>query len=398
MLGGLSLLESGLVFGRRVTKPLWTKLGRIVLAKRARGAVTVASRLAVLTGLWLLPLGAAQQIAERSTPELLRYGAALYERGECFSSRYLFQQVLERDPENLEALAGKGRALVCEGSFDEGVAALEQLTRLAPERPGAFTQLASAYLSQYGRDPETYAGRLDDALAALDRAEAGAPNAATANLRGVVYYRRGDLPAARDALERAVTLNDNVAEYHRDLGLVYIQQSNIPEAIRTLRRAVALEPDDALGRNQLGQAYLLAGRCDDAVFELEQALTLAPNLAVVNLNLGVAQFDCENLTAARPLFEKVVALEPTLFPPAYTYLARLELEAGNFDGAVTQATKGTLLLSENAEAYYWLGEAYAARGDTGGGEGDDAKAEEAYRRALELDASYRPARDALNTP
>lgn len=360
--------------------------------------VNAPARLAALLGLLLFPLGAAQEIAERSTPELLRYGAALFERGECFSSRYLFQQVLERDPENLEALSGKGRALVCEGSFDEGVAALEELTRLAPERPGALTQLASAYLAQYGRDPETYAGRLDDALAALDRAEADGPSAATANLRGVVYYRRGDLAAARRALEQAVTLDDRVADYHRNLGLVYVQQNNIAEAIRTLRRAVALEPDDALGRNQLGQAYLLAGRCDDAVFELEQALTLAPNEAAVNLNLGVAQFDCENYAAARPLFEKVVALEPTLFPPAYTYLARLDLEAGNFDDAVTQATKGTLLLSKNAEAYFWLGEAYAARGDTAGGESDHTKAEEAYRRALELDASYRPARDALGTP
>lgn len=352
----------------------------------------------MLLSLCLLPLGAAQEIAERSTPELLRYGRALYERGECFSSRYLFQQVLERDAENLEALAGKGRALVCEGSFEEGVAALERLTELAPERPGAFTQLASAYLAQYTEDPEAHAGRLDDALTALDRAEADGGDAATANLRGVIYYRQGDLAAARDALERATTLDDGVADYHRNLGLVYLQQGQVAEAIDTLRRAVALEPDNALGRNQLGQAYLLAGRCDDAVFELEQALTLAPNEAAVNLNLGVAQFDCENFTAARPHFEKVVALEPTALAIAYTYLARLDLEAEDYNSAVTQATKGAILFPPNAEAYYWLGEAYAARdGTASDGQSDRAKAEAAYRRALELNASYRPARDALNT-
>ena len=38
-------------------------------------------QLSVLLGLLLAPLGAAQRIAERSTPELLRYGRALYERG-----------------------------------------------------------------------------------------------------------------------------------------------------------------------------------------------------------------------------------------------------------------------------------------------------------------------------
>ena len=58
-----------------------------------------------------------------------------------------------------------------------------------------------------------------------------------------------------------------------------------------------------------------------------------------------------------------MALEPTTFAPAYTYLARLELEAQSFDRAVTQAAKGALLL-DDAEAYYWLGEAYRARGGT----------------------------------
>lgn len=363
---------------------------------RVKRVVNNLKRL-VLLGLCVLPLGAAQEIADRTTPELLRYGRALFERGECFSSRYLFQQVLERDPDNREALSGKGRALVCEGSFDEGISALKQVAELAPGRGVVYTQLASAYLEQYQYDPEVYEGRLQDALTALEQAEAqGAGDAVTANLRGVIYYRQGDLDAARRALEQATTLEPDVADYHRNLGLVYVQQGETESAVDTLRRAVALEPDNALGRNQLGQAHLLSGRCDDAVFELEQALTLEPNEAAVNLNLGIAQFDCKNPEAARPHFEKVVALEPTLFAPAYTYLARIDLEAENFDDAVTQATKGALLKPSNAEAYYWLGKAYEARGGTASdGLPDRDKARGAFERALELDPSYALAQEAL---
>ncbi len=352
----------------------------------------------VLGLLCSLPVGAAQEIAERSTPELLRYGKALFERGECFSSRYLFQQVLEREPQNREALSGKGRALICEGSFEEGIDALKQVAELAPKAAGVYTQLAGAYLEQYKRDPETHEGRLQDALDALDQADAqGASSAATMNLRGVVYYRQGDLQQAKDALEGATEQAPEVADYHLSLGLVYVQLGDTDAAIETLRRAVSLEPENALGHNQLGQAYLLSDRCDDAVFELEQAATLAPNEAAVNLNLGIANFDCENYEAARPYLEKVVALEPTAFAPAYTYLARIDLEADDLDGAVTQATKGALLPPANAEAYYWLGQAYAARGDTASdGTPDSSKAEDAYRRALELDPLYKPAQDALD--
>lgn len=346
-----------------------------------------------------LLLGATQTIAERSTPELLRIGRALYDRGECFSSRYLFQQVLEREPNNLDALAGRGQALVCEGSFDEGISALERVTQAAPQRAEAFVQLANAYLEQYESDAETYESRLQDALGVLEQAETeGASSAAVSNLRGVVLYRQGDLNAARDALLEATELRGDVAKYHRDLGLIYVQLGDLEAAVRTLQRAVTLEPDSALARNQLGSAYLLQGRCDAAVFELVQAATLAPNEAAVNFNLGRARFECNDFGAARSSFEKVVALEPTTFALAYTYLARIELEAKNFDSAVTQAAKGALLL-DDAETYYWLGEAYKARGGTASdGLPDSDKAQEAFERALALDAAYKPARDALQTP
>jgi tetratricopeptide (TPR) repeat protein len=344
-----------------------------------------------------LSVAAAQEIAERSTPELLRYGKALYERGECFSSRYLFQQVLERDPENREALAGKGQALVCEGSFDEGISALEQVAQRTPRHPEAFVQLASAYLEQYEHDPERYEARLQDALTALSRAEsAGAGSAAVDNLRGVIHYRRGDLSAARDALVQATTKQADVADYHRNLGRVYLDLGNAEAATKVLRRAVLLEPDSALGHNQLGSAYFVLGRCEDAVFELEQAVALAPDEAALNFSLGRALFDCGSLSEAGRYLEKVVALEPTAFAPAYTYLARIDLEARDFGSAITQATKGALLPPANAEAYYWLGRAYQARGGTASdGLPDSTKARDAFRRALELDASYRPAQAAL---
>ena len=361
--------------------------------------IGVSHVVVALVGLFcLLPLGTAQEIAERSTPELLRYGKALFERNECFSSRYLFQQVLERQPSNPEALLGKGRALVCEGSFDEGISALEEVAELAPKTSGVYTQLAEAYLQQYQADPAAHQGRLTDALSALDEADAqGADAAAVTNLRGVVYYRQGNLQRAQGALEQATELAPDVADYQLSLGLVYVQLGDTEAAIKTLRRAVSLEPDNAYGHNQLGQAYLLEDRCDDAVFELGQAATLAPNEAAVNLNLGIAHFDCEDFEAARPYFEKVVALEPTAFAPAYTYLARIDLEAGDDSGAVTQATKGALLPPANAEAYYWLGQAYAARGETASdGKSDAEKAADSYQRALELDPTYAPAQDALS--
>lgn len=354
--------------------------------------------------LLLLPFGGAQELTERSTDELLRYGEVLYRQGNCLSSRFLYQQVLEREAENVEALLGKGQALVCEGSFGEGIETLQRVVSTEPTRAAdAYVRLASAYIEQYDSAPQSYAARLDEALTALGQAEAaeaqtGAQNAEVYNLRGVVYYRQNDLQSARDALLRSVELDDSVADSHENLGLVYLELGNYDAAVRTLRRAVTLNPDSAAARNQLGTSYLLLGRCDDAVFELEQAVSLAPEQVAANLNLGRAMFDCGEVAASRPFFEKVVTLEPTAFPPAYTYLARIELEGENYSAAVTQATKGALLPHANAaEAYYWLGQAYEARNQTASdGTPDLDKAREAYERALQIDESFSPAREALN--
>lgn len=346
-------------------------------------------------------LSAAQKIAERPTEELLRVARTLYQQNECFSSRYLYQEVLQREPANVTALAGKGQALVCEGAFSEGVTTLEEATELAPRQGQTYVQLASAYLQEYESNPEGQTGRLDDALSTLEEAAAaGADSAAVANLRGVVLYRQGNLEEARAALQRATELSQDQAGYHLDLGRVELELGQTEAAVTTLRRAVSLEPESALGHNQLGSAYLLLGRCDDAIFELEQAATLAPEVAEVNFNVGRANFDCDNMDAARRYFEKVIALEPTAFPPVYTYLARIDLTAGDFDSAVTQATKGALFPPPNAEAYYWLGQTYEARG----GESEDAegnlttdadKARGAYERALVISPSFEPAQEAL---
>ncbi len=292
---------------------------------------------------------------------------------------------------------GKGQALVCEGSFDEGITTLQSAIDGDPERPDAYLRLVSAYLAQYQSAPQTYEARLGEALSALEQAErAGAQGAEIFNLRGVVYYRQNDLPRARDALERAVELDGSVADYHENLGLTYMGLGDFEAATQTLRRAVTLDPESAFARNQLGSSYLLLGRCDDAVFELEQALALAPEQIEVNFNLGRAMFDCGDVSASRQFFEKVVALEITAFPPAHTYLARINLQEQKYNAAVTSATLGALS-SNAAEPYYWLGKAYEARGETASdGTPDADKAREAYERALEIDESFAPAQEALN--
>lgn len=342
--------------------------------------------------LLLLAVSFAQETGDFSTEELLQQGDFYYARGDCLTSQYLFQGALERDPGNAAAMLGKGQALVCQGALERGIEEYQNVIDTHPDELGAYVRLANAYREQYQSDPERYAGRLSDALDLLERAEEIGDSAALSNMRGVLLYEQGDTEGAREALENAVELEGDNAAYQADLGAVYRNAGELDEALAAFKRAVVLQPNSAGFRNDLGDIYFKLDRCEDAEFELRQAVELDENLLEANFNLARTLFDCEQVSASIPFFQKVIDIDGVSLPPAYTYLARAYIQQSQLDRAVTEATKGAVLPPANAEAYYWLGQAYEIRG----GAGDLDRARDAYERALEIDPNFASAREALD--
>ena len=343
--------------------------------------------------LLLLASAWAQEAGDLSTEELLQQGDFYYARGDCLTSQYLFQRALEREPNDAAAMLGKGQALVCQGALELGIEEFQAVIDAYPNELNAYIQLAKAYRLQYRSDPERYAGRLGDALDLLERSEGiGESNAALSNTRGVILYEQGSIDSAQAALENAVQLENDNAAYQADLGAVYRSSGALEEALSAFKRAVILQPNSASFRNDLGAVYFTLDRCEDAEFELRQAVELDENLLEANFNLARTLFDCEQVSESVPFFQKVIDIDAVSLPPAYTYLARAYIQQSQLDKAVTEATKGALLPPANAEAYYWLGQAYEIRG----GADDLVKARDAYERALEIDPGYASAREALD--
>ncbi len=81
---------------------------------------------------------------------------------------------------------------------------------------------------------------------------------------------------ARDAAERAVQLDDSLAESHATLGLIHLDRRDVVQAERQFRRAIALDPRDARYREWLARLHLWMGRQAEALAETRQALLLAP--------------------------------------------------------------------------------------------------------------------------
>jgi tetratricopeptide (TPR) repeat protein len=350
----------------------------------------------VLSGLYMV--GFAQ---DRSVEDYIRGGNSFMAQGDCAFAQYQFQEALKTDPSNVEAMLGKGRSLVCQGAVALAIDEYQNVLNADPNNVAAHVRLAEAYQQQFQSDEARYADGLGESLTLLTAAEGLEPNnPEVLNAKGVSLYLSDDLAGARAALERAVSLANtevlsgrDVAQMHINLGSVYRDLGELELALASYRRAVTLNPLSANAHKNVGVIHKRLDNCEEAIYELTQAVNLNPQQLDAVSNLAIAEFDCGQVEASVPRFEKALEMPGALnYPPLYTYLSRAYVQQGKFDDAVKRAQQGALLPPVSPDALFYLGEAYEKRNGTG----DIQRAREAYESALEVDPNFPGAQEALS--
>jgi len=108
------------------------------------------------------------------------------------------------------------------------------------------------------------AGRYEDAVPLLQKANADKPSyAALVNL-GIAQGRLGHLEEAGEAFDRAIALEPSKPEAFVERGGLRFLQKNYPAAISDLKQALVAR-DDAYARDLLASSLYLAGRTDEAL-------------------------------------------------------------------------------------------------------------------------------------
>ena len=94
--------------------------------------------------------------------------------------------------------------------------------------------------------------------------------------RGVRYLWLGDVPHARNDLEKAIALDPRNAEAHDDLGVVLARQGDMQRAIENFSATVRIDPSYQKGHHNLAMAYFIAGQDALALISVNNSLKLAP--------------------------------------------------------------------------------------------------------------------------
>jgi serine/threonine-protein kinase len=170
------------------------------------------------------------------------------------------------------------------------------------------------------------------------------------------------LPKAKLAADKALAIDDNLAEAHVSRGLLLWRADlNFKEAKREFERAIELNPNYAPAHYFLAVAVLAPfGQFDQAIAELKRAVELDPFSMITNAKLGYCYFLARRYPEAVAQFRKTTELDPN-FPYMHTALGEaLELN-GDSAGAMREYEKAYEIGQDLGLAL--LAHAYAMKGD-----------------------------------
>jgi adenylate cyclase len=170
------------------------------------------------------------------------------------------------------------------------------------------------------------------------------------------------VPKQRAATEKALQLDDSLAEAHASLAMVKIWNDyDWAGAEREFRRAIELNPSYALAHDQYGWLLMYEGRYDASLAEMRRASELDPLSALFTNNGALPLMYQAKYQAAKEQVRKALELDPGSAYAHYV-LGWIDIEAGKFKEATSALEKARKM---DPIPYYvaWLGYAYAAAGE-----------------------------------
>jgi tetratricopeptide (TPR) repeat protein len=241
-------------------------------------------------------------------------GLALVQLGRRQEAMGQYEQALRIEPDYAEAHNNLGIALVQQGSLQEAIGHYEQALRVKPDLAKAHNNLGNALLQ---------AGRVQEAIGHYEQALQIRPDLAEAhNDLGYALLQAGKVSEAIEQYEQALRIKPDYADGYNNLGLALVQQGRLREAMEHWEQALRVNPDLADAHYNLGLALQKRGRLPEAIGHYEQALRIQPDYAEAHYNLGVALEKLGRTTEAIEHYQQALRLRPD-FIPARNALARL---------------------------------------------------------------------------
>jgi tetratricopeptide (TPR) repeat protein len=249
----------------------------------------------------------------------------------------LVDEVLAREPNNVEALLAKGQLLAA-------------------------------------------AGRLDEALAAVRAGVAANPGSSLALFSlGRVHEMRRETNEAIKAFVDALRANPRMAAAEVELARMHMALNRWDEAEQFARGAVSKIPGHVEAHLMLARIAVIKGNAPQAERTLDVLAKALPRSPTVQTELARLALLKKNPTGARAAFERALALDSRYFD-ALSGLVQMDLRERRLDAVKTRLDAAVKSMPQNIDVLVLAANTYAIIGDA-------ASAERLARQTIELDAN-----------
>ncbi len=198
----------------------------------------------------------SQLLGPPSAESKLAEGDRHHRRGDLQRAVLAYFESARLEPENIVARLRLAH-VVLQVNPERAMLEFDKLLKEAPEHAGPIFGIGLAHLA---------IGELPQARSALERAVTLDPDSpAIRSALGSVYDRMGDHERARGMFDVAALQAPDEPRVLNNRGVSMLLDHDPAKAEPVLRRAVLLDPDNPVTRNNLGLALGLQGRYDDAL-------------------------------------------------------------------------------------------------------------------------------------
>jgi serine/threonine protein kinase/tetratricopeptide (TPR) repeat protein len=171
------------------------------------------------------------------------------------------------------------------------------------------------------------------------------------------------LPRAKEAVRKALELNNTLAEARTSLALILFREWDCQGAEEEFKRAIELNRNYATAHHWYALGLVSMGRFDEAIAEMERACVLDPLSLVISRNYGLVLMHARRYDQAEKQLRKTLEME-SAFSFVHAFLGAVYVQMGRFEDALRELEKEKeIQKGPNIQVEAWEGIAYAKMGE-----------------------------------
>lgn len=169
------------------------------------------------------------------------------------------------------------------------------------------------------------------------------------------------LPKARAEADRALQIDDSLAEAHTSSAGIHQFMWHWDQAEEGFRRAIALNPNYPTAHHWFSLCLSVKGQVDNALREIKRAQELDPLSPIIGANVAIVLLLKNDIDAAIEQCQKIIELNPN-HPAGYDWLGQACLKQRRYPEAIALREKVVEMSQRSTGQLALLGYLYAVAG------------------------------------